>query len=123
MSMHGMNTALPSGSWTHSFEEDADGVEVYRPTATFPFPPSRKGRKVLEFEAGAGNMAAGGMRMTSMSPGPDDRPRAGPSTQLLPLGMGRYALAGTRAAQQDVIEIVEATPEILRLARQREGNP
>ena len=39
--MHGMTTALPSGSWTHSFEEDADGIEVYRPTATFVFPPSR----------------------------------------------------------------------------------
>ena len=123
--MHGMTSTLPSGSWTHSFEEDADGIEVYRPTSTFPFPPSRKGRKVLEFEtaADACNLATGGVRMTSMSPGPDDRPRAGPAAQLLPLGMGRYALAGTRAAQQDVIEIVEATPEILRLARRREGNP
>ena len=119
--MHGMSTALPSGSWTHSFEEDADGIEVYRPTATFPFPPSRRGRKVLEFDAGAGAGAmAGGVRVTSMAPGPDDRPRAGPAAQWQPLGMGRYALAGTQAAPQDVIEIVEATPAILRLARRRD---
>ncbi|MGK5077982.1 hypothetical protein [Janthinobacterium sp. HLX7-2] len=121
--MHGMTMARPSGSWTHSFEEDAAGIEVYRPTATFAFPPSRKGRKVLEFdaEADAGGMADGGLRMTSMSPGPDDRPCAGPVAHLLPLGMGRYALAGTQTPQ-DVLEIVEATPDILRLARRQEGN-
>ena len=64
--MHGMTTALPSGSWTHSFEEDADGIEVYRPTANFAFPPSRKGRKVLEFGAPAGAMAQG--EATDISP-------------------------------------------------------
>ena len=117
--MHGMTMALPSGSWTHSFEEDADGIEVYRPTATFVFPPSRKGRKVLEFGAATRDMEGGedGMiSMTSMSPGPDDRPRAGPAMRLQPLGMGRYALAGT-PGPQEVIEIVEATPDVLRLAR------
>lgn len=114
--MHGMTTALPSGSWTHSFEEDADGIEVYRPTATFAFPPSRKGRKVLEFGAPAGTMAQGEATLTSMAPGPDDRPRAGPVTRLVPLGMGRYALSDAGGAQ-DVIDIVEATPDMLRLAR------
>ena len=117
--MHGMTTALPSGSWTHSFEEDADGIEVYRPTATFAFPPSRKGRKVLEFGAPAGAMAQGAATLTSMAPGPDDRPRAAPAVQLRPLGMGRYALAGTAGAPQDVIEIVEATPEVIKLKRER----
>lgn len=121
MSMHGMTGTLPSGSWTHSFEEDADGIEVYRPTATFPFPPSRKGRKVLEFGAGSGGQDGAGATLTSMAPGPDDRPRAGAAAPLQPLGMGRYALAGSLAAPQDVIEIVEATPEILRLAR-HQGN-
>ena len=114
--MHGMTTALPSGSWTHSFEEDADGIEVYRPTATFVFPPSRKGRKVLEFGAPAGAMAQGAATLTPMAPGPDDRPRAGPVTRLVPLGMGRYAL-GDGAGAQDVIDIVEATPDVLRLSR------
>ena len=114
--MHGMTMALPSGSWTHSFEEDVDGIEVYRPTATFAFPPSRKGRKVLEFGADTGAMEGGEASMTSLSPGPDDRPRAGPLTRLLPLGMGRYALAGA-SGPQEVIDIVEATPDVLRLSR------
>ncbi|MDO8050967.1 hypothetical protein O3301_21090 [Janthinobacterium sp. SUN211] len=114
--MHGMTMALPSGSWTHSFEEDADGIEVYRPTATFAFPPSRQGRKVLEFGAPAGAMAQGEMTVTSMAPGPDDRPRAGPVTRLHPLGMGRYALSDA-SGTQEVIDIVEATPEVLRLSR------
>ena len=113
--MHGMTTALPSGSWTHSFEEDADGIEVYRPTATFAFPPSRKGRKVLEFGAPAA-MAQEEATLTSVAPGPDDRPRAGSVTRLRPLGMGRYAL-GDASGAQDVIDIVEATPEVLRLSR------
>lgn len=114
--MHGMTTALPSGSWTHSFEEDADGIEVYRPTATFVFPPSRKGRKVLEFGAGTASMEGGEATLTSMAPGPDDRPRAGPVIRLVPLGMGRYAF-GDASGAQDVIDIVEATPDMLRLAR------
>lgn len=118
--MHGMTMAWPSGSWTHSFEEDAGGIEVYRPTATFAFPPCRQGRKVLLFDAEEG-AAGGGVRMTSMSPGPDDRPRAAAVARLLPLGMGRYALAGAQAPQQ-VLEIVEATPDILRLARRQEAS-
>lgn len=117
--MHGMTGALPGGSWTHSFEEDADGIEVYRPTATFAFPPSRKGRKVLQFDTGSGMPESASATLTSMAPGPDDRPRAGPAAQLRPLGMGRYALAGTAEAPQDVIEIVEATPEVLKLKRER----
>ena len=52
----------------------------------------------------------------SMAPGPDDRPRAGPVTRLVPLGMGRYAF-GDASGAQDVIDIVEATPDVLRLAR------
>ena len=34
------DTASLIGSWTHSHEEDADGLLVYRP-ASHPFPPSR----------------------------------------------------------------------------------
>ena len=115
--MHGMTTALPSGSWTHSFEEDADGIEVYRPTATFAFPPSRKGRKVLEFGAGTGSMEGGEATLTSMAPGPDDRPLAGPSTRLRPLGMGRY----NKPTQEGLFRHYEAVAKVigfvLRLAR------
>ncbi|MGW1088405.1 hypothetical protein ACWD4L_19285 [Streptomyces sp. NPDC002596] len=33
--------------WVHSFEEDTEGMTVYRP-ADYPFPPAR-GRRGLEF--------------------------------------------------------------------------
>lgn len=41
---------MPSGlfqHWVHSYEEDSEGVAVYRP-ADYPFPPAR-GRRGLEF--------------------------------------------------------------------------
>lgn len=100
-----MSMETISGSWTHSFEEDDAGIEVYRPTATFAFPPSRKGRQVLEF-SGADDT------VTALAPGPDDRPRAAPGGALRALGAGRYADGAGK-----VLEIVEATPAMLKLAR------
>ena len=100
-----MSMETIGGNWTHSFEEDDAGIEVYRPTATFAFPPSRKGRQVLEF-SGADDTA------TALAPGPDDRPRAAPSGALHALGAGRYADGAGK-----VLEIVEATPAMLKLAR------
>ncbi len=35
--------------WMHAYEEDADGVQAYRPTG-YDFPPSR-GRRGMEFKA------------------------------------------------------------------------
>lgn len=37
-----------SGQWLHSFEEDAGGVQVYRPL-DYAFPPVRQGREGIEF--------------------------------------------------------------------------
>ncbi|MCM2566891.1 hypothetical protein [Janthinobacterium kumbetense] len=71
---------------------------------------------MLEFRASAGAEAQGEMTLTSMAPGPDDRLRAGPVTRLRPMGMGRYAL-GDASGAQEVIDIVEATPDVLRLSR------
>ena len=102
-----MSIDQPSGSWTHSFEEDNAGIEVYRPTATFAFPPSRKGREVLEFSSGEGPAT-----VASLTPGPDDRPRAAPGAMMQAQGKGRYATAAGK-----VLEIIEATPAILKLAR------
>ena len=102
-----MSVEMISGSWTHSFEEDEAGIEVYRPTATFAFPPSRKGRRVLEFGA-TGGMAG----VTALWPGPDDRPRAAPGGALRALGEGRYADEAGK-----VLEIVDATPAMFRLVR------
>lgn len=102
-----MSVQIISGSWTHSFEEDEAGVEVYRPTATFAFPPSRRGRQVLEFSGGEG-----GDTVTSLAPGPDDRPRAAPGGALRALGEGRYADDAGK-----VLEIIDATPAMFRLVR------
>lgn len=104
---------LPAGSWTHSFEEDADGVEVYRPTASFAFPPSRRGRAVLEFSGNTGRPAS----LTTIDAGPDDRPRMASAGLLVPLGGGRHALESAPGKRQTVLEIIEATPAILRLVR------
>ncbi len=106
------NRALPGGSWTHSFEEDEAGVEVYRPTDAFPFPPGRKGREVLRFATGDDGEPA----VTSLLPGPDDRPRAAPAATLRALGGGRYAWGADKE-----LEIVEATPGILKLVRRHGG--
>ena len=102
------NTELPGGSWTHSFEEDEAGVAVYRPTATFAFPPSRKGREVLRFAT----QDDGEPGVTWLLPGPDDRPRAAPPDTLRALGQGRYAMGSGRELQ-----IIEATPTILKMCR------
>lgn len=90
------------GSWTHSFEEDeADGIEVYRPTHSFAFPAARRGRESLDFSAGGG-------QVEHSMPGADDRPRSS-SAGATALGMNRYRLGGK------VIEVLEMTSDRLRL--------
>ncbi|MET9021830.1 hypothetical protein ABZV93_17755 [Actinopolymorpha sp. NPDC004070] len=91
------------GSWTHSFEEDDSGLEVYRPTETFAFPPARRGRERLTFD---------GEEVVVSVPGPDDRSR--PRTTLGRVGPDRFGEPETGA---ETLEIVEATPEILRIRR------
>ncbi|GAA2759390.1 hypothetical protein [Actinopolymorpha rutila] len=91
------------GSWTHSFEEDASGIEVYRPTDTFPFPPARRGRERLTFD---------GDQVIVSVPGPDDRTR--PRTTLGQVRPGRFGEASTGA---EGFEIVEAAPDVLRIRR------
>lgn len=74
-------------TWAHSFEEDEGDIQVYRPRATFPFPPSRRGRETLEFDP-AGRATAG-------MPGPDDR------------------MMASQAAPN--FDVVEAGPDILKV--------
>lgn len=95
-----------SGSWTHSFEEDVAGEQVYRPTHSFAFPPSRRGRETLDFSA-VGQVVIG-------MPGADDRPQSA-GASLTALGMNRYKLGATPGAAERSIEIIEATPDKLRL--------
>ena len=106
MASMNQDTAGLNGSWTHSFEEDEAGVLVYRPTHSFAFPPSRRGRETLDFSVDG--------QVVESAPGPDDRPSstAVPRTAL---GMNRFSLGGTAAAPGRVIEVLESTPDVLKL--------
>ena len=75
------------GGWAHSFEEDQGDIRVYRPRATFAFPPSRRGRETLDLDA-SGDVAAG-------MPGPGD-------AMVARDGQPRF-------------DILEAGPEILKV--------
>lgn len=94
-----------AGNWTHSYEEDDDDVQVYRPTHAFAFPPGRRGRATLEF--GAAGQTIQGM------PGPAD----GQSTAgalLTSLGMNRYRFDGGQTPGQ-IIEIIQSEPDLLKI--------
>lgn len=101
------NTELPGGSWTHSFEEDEAGVEVYRPTATFAFPPSRKGGEVLRFATQDDERAS---PRCCPAPTTARAPRRQPPCV-------RWARDATRWAMTKELKIIEATPAILKLVR------
>jgi hypothetical protein len=90
-----------SGAWTHSFEEDEATVHVYRPSNSFAFPASRRGRETLEFDS-PGQVVTG-------VPGPDDRLER-TTCSLTPLGMNRFRIGEAR-----VIEVVEAGGDILKV--------
>lgn len=88
-----------SGSWTHSFEEDSSDLQVFRPSASFAFPPSRRPRDTLDFSTG---------QMTTGTPGPDDRMQQTQST-MTPTDATRLVVNGRE------IEVVEARPDMLRV--------
>ena len=98
-----MSAESLAGSWTHSREEDEGDLQVYRPTHGFAFPPGRRGRETLEFDA-TGHMVHG-------TPGPDDRQSR---TGLTSLGMNRYRIDGGQTPGQ-IIEIVQAQPGLIKL--------
>jgi hypothetical protein len=109
--MNGMKQgAAPiSGSWTHSFEEDEPGgVRVYRPTQSFAFPPTRAGRDRIVIDEGG--------ELREQAPGPDDRTRDKPG-RWRALGMNRFGLGGTAEQPDQVIEILEADPNVLKIRR------
>jgi hypothetical protein len=90
-----------SGEWTHSFEEDEGDIQVFRPSNSFAFPSSRRGRETLEF-VNPGEVVAG-------VPGPDDRLQR-TTSRLTSLGMNRFRIGEAR-----VIEIVEVGSDILKV--------
>lgn len=95
------------GSWTHSFEEDQGDIQVYRPTNSFAFPPTRGGRETLEFGDGG--------QFQMLSQGPDDRPRSTGGSWTA-LGMNRFRQEGAEGTGE-TIEIIEQTPELLKIRK------
>jgi hypothetical protein len=93
--------------WGHSFEEDHDGVLVYRP-ADFDFPRAR-GRAGLEFRADGG--------FVDWQVGAGDARQPHPGTWRLD-GEGRLTLAaagGERGARERVLQVQVLTPDLLEL--------
>jgi hypothetical protein len=109
--MNGMMPGAPIyGSWTHSFEEDEPGgVRVYRPTQSFAFPPTRAGRDRIVIGEGG--------ELREQAPGPDDRALDKPG-RWRSLGMNRFGLGGTAEHPDEVIEIIQAAPGVLKIRRQ-----
>lgn len=101
--MTGMEPSLTglSGTWAHSFEEDEGDVQVFRPSHSFAFPASRRGRETLDFNA-VGQLVIG-------APGPDDKLQRSVSN-LVPVGMNRFQIGESR-----VIEVVEAGSDLLKV--------
>jgi hypothetical protein len=86
------------GSWLHSHEEDADGVQVFRPIG-YPFPPSR-GRDGFTLDAD-GSAVLG-------APGPDDRGRTAGGRWHLDGSTLNLQLA-TRRASYRVLSVDRST--------------
>lgn len=91
-----------TGSWSHSFEEDTGDEQVFRPTASYPFPGSRRPRDTLDFGTG---------QLVTATPGPDDRMQRS-TTAVIPLGEGRYRLGDGRE-----VAVVEAGTDVLRVRK------
>lgn len=100
--------ALPPSlfrSWVHSFEEDTEGVTVYRPE-DHPFPPAR-GRGGMEF-------APDGV-FVNHPVGPGDAPDAVPGRWRL-VGDRRLALSYPRGDRPErELEIVHCDERVLRI--------
>jgi len=101
-----MNSETVSGSWTHSFEEDEGDVLVYRPTGSFAFPLTRKGRDTLVFGEGG--------ELIEHASGPDDRSQATAGSWTA-LGMNRYRLQSATNTSSRVIEVMEHTSDVLKI--------
>ena len=98
------------GRWTHSFEEDDGDVLTYRPTDTF--------RRSRPREAAATPLSS---RRAANSPNMPPGGTTGRAQRLSVVGRpwvsNRIMLGGTEGAPGQVIEVIELTPDILRLRR------
>lgn len=91
------------GRWQHSFEEDHDGVRVYRPE-DYDFPPAR-GRGGVEFGADG--------TFVDWSPGAADAPQPQPGSYVADERLERLEV--TVGERRRVVEVVSREPDKLEL--------
>jgi hypothetical protein len=91
------------GSWSHSHEEDDDGVQIFR-SAEYDFPPSR-GRETF-------TLHPDGTAVTGL-PGPDDRGISTDGTWQFEGDILHVRCPGWTAAY----EVLDAAPQRLKLRR------
>lgn len=89
--------------WRHSFEEDHDGIQVYRPES-FDFPPAR-GRGGVEFGPDG--------KFVEWSPGRADVPESQPGTWTP--GAEPEALDVTVGGRRRVVHLVSIDTDKLEL--------
>ena len=101
------DTSAIGGTWFHSYEEDTQGVAVYRPKG-FAFPPSR-GRPGIEFgENGS---------YVEISPGADDR-GALSRGQWRDLGAGEIEVSLPEGRQaRCTLHVLSCQDGVLRIAK------
>jgi hypothetical protein len=92
-----------TGRWYHSFEEDHDGIRVYRPR-DFEFPPAR-GRGGVEFDADGS--------FVDWGPGAGDAPQGRPGSWQVDAGLEHLEL--TVGDWRRTVEVVSAEPDKLEL--------
>jgi hypothetical protein len=101
------STSAIIGTWFHSYEEDTEDADVYRPKG-FAFPPSR-GRRGIEFRSDGSYVEIG--------PGADDR-GAVSLGRWRDLGAGQIAISfpeGGRAPS--VRQILSVENGVLKIAK------
>jgi hypothetical protein len=105
MAMDSMKTEAmqPHGVWAHAFEEDEGDLRVFRPVASHPFPPSRRGRERLVFGDNG--------EVIHQWPGPDDRLINAPTAQLAQQRFAWLGVDGSATTQQ--AQIVQLTAQRL----------
>ncbi len=91
------------GRWYHSFEEDHDGIQVYRPE-TYDFPPAR-GRGSVEFGPDG--------RFLDWSPGAADAPESTPGSWVADETLERLEV--TVGDRHRVVDVVSHQPDKLEL--------
>lgn len=94
-----------AGRWTHSFEEDHDGITVYR-RDDFAFPPAR-GRRGVEFRPDG--------TFVQLSIGRGDAPEPGATGRWSAAGMLLRTPQLTAGSAGTAGRVVQATPDRLEI--------